>query len=243
MKEKKNQWDEKARNYNRYSPDNSRFEAKVIHKIEELGIDFSQKNIIDVGAGTGAYTIRLAKKAHFVVAMDFSSQMLEVLKEDAIKEKVSNLKTQVSSWSDYELEQTFDIAFTTMSPALSNENDFLKFHKCAQTKIYLGWAGQRDSDILQKLFEVHDTFYTPPNGSQELKNWLNSQKIPFTCKEFDELKISTCKDEEGLEKYKWHLEIRDVIPQEKLILNVLKDFSKDGIITETTKNKMNLIIW
>lgn len=62
MKEKKNQWDKKAKNYNRYNPDNSRFEAKVIHRIEELGIDFSQKNILDVGAGTGVYTIRLAKK-------------------------------------------------------------------------------------------------------------------------------------------------------------------------------------
>lgn len=241
--EKNKQWDKKAQNYNRYNPDDTRFEAKILQDLKTLGVNFTNKEVLDVGAGTGVYSIRIAKMAKNISAIDFSSQMLEVLKEDATKENLENITTQTTSWGNFHFEKPFDISLCTMSPALDTHEDFEKFDKSAKTKIYLGWAGKRDSDILSALFKAHKQTYKAPNGSAQIKSWLQNNEKSFTCKEIEELKVSTCKAENGLNKYEWHLEIREVTPNEELVKEVLEKFTKDGIITEHTTNLINLIIW
>jgi SAM-dependent methyltransferase len=244
MEEKKQaQWDKKAKNYRRYDAKQANFQTKIFQELEHLGITFHNKTVLDVGAGTGIYTIAIAKEAKTVLALDFSSQMLQVLQEDAKTHNVDNITTETTSWRNFTPQKTFDISLSTMSPALDSDEDFEKFDKSATTKIYLGWAGKRDSDILNALFEVHKHIYKAPNGSKHIKNWLKKNQKSFTCKDLTELKTSTCKQEEGIEKYKWHLEIREVNPDIELVQQVLKKFTKGGIITEKALNHINLIIW
>lgn len=243
MSKKAQQWNKKAQNYSRYTDGSERFEAKLLAQVHEFGIAFEDKTLIDVGAGTGVYTLRLAQSAKEIFALDFSEEMLKVLEEDAQKLNLKNILTCKSSWTQFEPEKHYDIAFSTMSPALDKSEDFQKFHDIADTKIYLGWAGQRDSDILSALFKAHKATNTPPNGAQKLTTWLKKKKITFTCKDIEELKISTCKCEDAYDKYAWHLEIREVSPEPKILKEVLETFCKDGIVTERTTNKMQLIIW
>lgn len=243
MQDKAKKWDKKSKNYPRYNPNKEKFEAKAIQKIKENHVSFQGKNILDVGAGTGVYTLRLALEAKSVVAMDFSADMLMVLEEDAKNIGLENISTCKSSWQEYESEKNFDIAFSTMSPALQEDADFIKFHNIATKKIYLGWAGMRDSDILNALFQAHNMTNTPPNGALTLKSWLIKNNINFTCEEFEELKISTCKCDEALQKYMWHLEIRDIKADETIVKDCLKKFCIDGIVTEKTQNRMSLLLW
>jgi SAM-dependent methyltransferase len=240
---KAHQWNQKAQNYNRYKEDADRFEAKLLKKILDKGLSFSHKTVIDVGAGTGVYTLRLAQSTKEVFALDFSEEMLKVLEKDAQKLNLKNILTCKSSWTQFHPTKHYDIAFSTMSPALESNEDFAKFHEIATTKIYLGWAGKRDSDILNALFLEHDAINTPPNGAKKLRAWLKNNQISFTCEDIEELKISTCKCEDAYAKYAWHLEIRNVKPKEEILKKVLKDFCKDSIVTERTTNQMQLIIW
>ncbi len=80
-----NKWDEKAKNYSRYSSCNNTFEANVLKTIKNLGIDFANKNIIDIGCGTGVYTLHVARFAKKVIGIDYSINMLEILNEDSKK--------------------------------------------------------------------------------------------------------------------------------------------------------------
>ncbi len=243
MSKKEQQWDEKAKNYSRYNPDDSRFEAKLLDKMTKKGIDFSAKTIIDVGCGTGVYTLRLAKEAKSVDALDFSLSMLEVLEHDAKELGLENIFTCKTSWSDYESQKNYDIAFSTMSPALDNDEEYQKFHAIAKTKIYLGWAGVRDSDVLGALFDAHGKKNSAPNGAAKLKAWLQKNHISYTAEEIEELKISTCSCADAPSKYRWHLEMREIEVDEKILKEILEKFCKDDIVTERTLNKMNLIIW
>lgn len=243
MDKQAKKWDEKAKSYNRYSSDEDRFEAKLLQKILAKEISFQNKRIIDIGAGTGVYTIRVAQDAKEVLALDFSSEMLEILKKDALTLGLQNISIQQTSWDAFKYSNTFDIALCTMSPALESDEDFQKFHDIATTKIYLGWAGIRDSNILNNLFKAHGKINRAPNGSAKLKNWLDKKRKFYMVEPIEELRVSTCKAEDGEAKYKWHLEIRGVEANENIIKDVLQNFTKDGIITETTTSHMNLIIW
>ncbi len=240
-----NKWDEKAKNYARYSPCKNSFEANVLDTLKKLKINFTDKSVLDIGCGTGVYTIRVAKVAKRVDGLDFSENMLQILKEDAQKLGINNITTHHTTWSDFPLpSQRYDIALCTMSPAVKTQNDLEKFHSSATTKIYLGWAGVRDNTILDDLFLAHNSIYSPPNGAKRVKKWLHVEGIRYKLENFEELKIKIRSFEEAVENYTWHLKVRGLEPEIKKIKEILEPLrNKEGNITEQTINKMDLIIW
>ncbi|MFK5880873.1 MAG: class I SAM-dependent methyltransferase [Sulfurospirillum sp.] len=242
---KMNKWDEKAKNYARYSPCKNSFEANVLEALKKTGIDFKDKTILDIGCGTGVYTIRIAKVAKSVDGLDFSANMLQILKEDAQSLDIKNIKTYHTTWADFDIKDTiYDIALCTMSPAIKLNSDLEKFHLSAKKKIYLGWAGVRNNTVLDDLFLAHNSIYTPPNGAKRVKKWLYTKSIKYQLKNFEELKIKVRCFEEAVENYTWHLKIRGLEPNTEKIKKILGPLrNEDGKITEQTINKMDLIIW
>ncbi len=240
-----NKWDEKAKNYSRYTEGDDRFEAKILKAIKDLNFTFENKTVLDIGCGTGVYTLRIAKIALHVNGIDASKEMLEILKTDAKNLGITNITTEHTSWEAFKLpDKLYDFAICTMSPALSIDKDFEKMTKCAKTKIYLGWAGKRSSDVLNEMFKIHNVTFTPPNGAKKLQNWLDHEKKFYQLLPFDEERTTKKNFAQALENFTWHLEIRGITPNENKIKKVLEKFcDKDGNIIENMTNNMNLIIW
>jgi len=238
-------WDEKAKNYSRYTEGEDRFEANVLKSIESLHVSIKDKSIIDIGCGTGVYTLRVAGQALHVDGVDSSKEMLEVLKKDAKELNLTNIETFVKSWDQFTLPpEKYDIALCTMSPAVNNEESYTKMTDCAKTKIYLGWAGKRSSAVLEEIFKIHNKTYTPPNGAEKLRKWLDSKSIVYQLLEFDEERETKKEFEKALENFAWHLEVRGVVPDRNKIRKVLEEFcDKDRNIIEKMTNHMNLIVW
>jgi len=61
--------------------------------LEFLG-DISGKTIMDIGAGSGYFSVKLAKKGANVIAADVNDEFQALLKEGIKKEKVENLTTR-----------------------------------------------------------------------------------------------------------------------------------------------------
>jgi len=237
-------WDKKAKNYSRYNEDKESFEQGVFSGLDSLHVNFENKTLLDVGCGTGVYTIHLAKKCLHVDGIDSSKEMLEVLKIDATKLNISNIKTLHTDWTSFTCKEKYDFALSTMSPALGTDEDIEKFTNIAKTKIYLGWAGKRDTEIIEELFKAHGSVYKAPNGALKVKNWLEENKKFYQMVPFDEEKIRTRKFDDSVENFMWHLDVRGIKPDIKIIKTVLNNFcDKDGYVTETTINHMNLIVW
>ena len=78
----KTKWDKKAANYSRYSSTLNPFMKKVFDFIKLNKISFKNKSVVDIGCGTGVYTIEIAKSAKEVLCNDLSYPMLEVILED-----------------------------------------------------------------------------------------------------------------------------------------------------------------
>ena len=57
-------------------------------------------SVLDIGCGPGTLTIPLAKKAKSVTALDFSSEMIRILKINADKSGINNIDYVTSSWQD-----------------------------------------------------------------------------------------------------------------------------------------------
>ncbi len=244
MKILREKWDKKARHYNRYTDDHEVLEAHICRHIQEAGVDFSDKNILDIGCGTGVYTLRFAQKARNVDAVDISPAMLKILNEDARNIGLHTITTYQSSWEDFVLTHTYDIAIATMFPALKEHAHFQKMHDAAPTKLFLGWGGKQGTELIEALFREHGGIYRPPNSATILKQWLDTHQIPHTLIAHTEEKVKKSLFAEAVEKYSWHLKVRGIVPQKEKISSVLQAYQdRKGIVVERTRNYLNLIIW
>lgn len=56
--------------------------------------------VLDVGSGPGTLALPLARQVRKVTAMDYSSQMLAILKQQADNEKLFNIEAVEAAWDD-----------------------------------------------------------------------------------------------------------------------------------------------
>jgi len=238
-------WDKKAQHYNRYTTDKNVLEVAICQKIVDAGIQLEGKRILDIGCGTGAYTLRVAHKASHIDAVDISPEMLRILRADAKSHHLNNITTYISSWEAYTLPHApYDIAIATMFPALKKAQHFQKMHDAADTKLFLGWGGKRGTELIEALFETHGGTYQPPNSATTLKTWLESEQHPYQVIEHTEEKIRIKSWEEAIENYSWHLKARGMPPQRAKITQVLEQYrNAEGEVLERTMNYLNLVIW
>ena len=100
-------WDRLANRYSRQQiSDPAMYEKKLAmtqsHLTEEC-------NVLEFGCGTGSTALIHAPKVKHLLAIDFSTKMIEIAKEKARESQVSNLEFRCATLSDLpEEEQSFD---------------------------------------------------------------------------------------------------------------------------------------
>ncbi|EAI0690655.1 class I SAM-dependent methyltransferase [Campylobacter coli] len=235
-----NLWDKKAKNYARYNQKLNSIQEQSFKELEKLNISFKDKDIIDIGCGTGVWTLHLAQNAKEITALDNAKAMLEILKEDAKKLQLTNIKYEnctFTEWVDKNQNAQFDIVFLSMSPALQDEKDYLNFIQLAKFRIYLGWADYRKSDFLDPIFKHFDTEFKGIY-KQDLESYLLENNINFHKFVFDETRTVERKKDEAIENALWHLDMNGV----KASKQDLEAFVK-GDIKEIIRSKIKLLIF
>ena len=239
-------WDKKAKQYGRFSKNLTSFQENIFTKIAQRGISFEDKTILDIGCGTGIYTLHLALKAKKITALDFSQEMLDILAIDARTEHLDDkIIFTCSDWQTYDKNASFDIIFSSMSPAFKSDGDFEKMHNSTKEScIYLGWGGKRESELLDAVFKAHGFALKAPPGSEKLKLWLEKKKITNTCEYIEDEWIAQKSVEEAIESVLWHFEINDLKPDTKLVQKmVLEKAGGEDFVNFSVKVGLELISW
>lgn len=234
-----NLWDKKAKTYARYNEKLNTLQKQSFEYLQKLKITFEDKSIIDIGCGTGVWTLHLAKEAKEILALDSAKTMLEILQEDAKTLHFTHIKCENLSfkeWIQKNPHSSFDIAFLSMSPALEDTKAYEDFLNLAKIKIYLAWADYRKSDFLDPIFQHFNTefkgFY-----KQDLEAYLLEKNIVFHKIVFDEVRQIQRSKEDALENALWHLHMNGC----ELSKEALGDLIKTDVV-ETIKAKIKLII-
>ncbi|EAL2830296.1 class I SAM-dependent methyltransferase [Campylobacter lari] len=229
-----NLWNKKAKSYARYSSNLNEIQKVTFAKLGSL----QGKIMVDIGCGSGVWTLHLAQKAKSVLGVDSSSVMLEILQEDAKTHAISNVRTLNLDFENfYKNNNTnFDLAFLSMSPALQNEKDYKAFLSLASKKVYLGWASRRKSSFLDPIFEHFNThfkgFY-----EEDLQSFLNVQSIPYEYEIFNETRVVKRDKDSAIENALWHLSMNGINANKQ----ELESFVKDEV-EEIIEAKIKLLI-
>ncbi|MFQ6342838.1 class I SAM-dependent methyltransferase [Campylobacter sp. VTCC 70190] len=234
-----NLWDKKAKTYARYNEKLNTLQKQSFEYLQKLKITFQDKSLIDIGCGTGVWTLHLAKEAKEILALDSAKTMLEILQEDAKTLNFTHIKCENLSfkeWIQKNPHSSFDIAFLSMSPALEDTKAYEDFLNLAKIKIYLAWADYRKSDFLDPIFKHFNTefkgFY-----KQDLEAYLLEKNIVFHKIVFDEVRQIQRSKEEALENALWHLSMNKITTSREIV----SSFVENDII-ETIESKIKLLI-
>ena len=82
-KSDENSWDKKSESYAKFSGEPGSFGKRVFEILRGWGVSFVGKSVLDVGAGTGVYSLYLASLGAKVTAIDSSEGMLRELRRSA----------------------------------------------------------------------------------------------------------------------------------------------------------------
>ena len=242
MREK---WNKKAKTYAKFDGNLSEFGKRIFAIFRDENIDFEGKTLIDVGAGTGVYSLYLATLGAKVCALDSSEGMLNELRKSALKygirlEKIIN--DDFANFAKFN-ERKFDIAFLSMAPALQSEADFDSFLALGERKIYINWASDRNSSMLAPIFAHFGVEKSPVDlSTQNFELNLKNKSIKFSSHLLSEKRIMKRNLGEAVENALWHLGMSDVKANSYEVQKLLENKVQNGIITDEINATFKIFI-
>jgi SAM-dependent methyltransferase len=223
---------------------------RVIALVKGQGVEIAHRTILDIGCGTGIYTLPLAREAAMVTGLDDSEAMLARMVEATSAAGLQNVGPVTASWKTIDpavhgFEKAFDIAWVSMSPAVQSLPDFEKMEQCTRTWcVYIGWGRKRKNDLMEEIFRLHDLAFGPPPGVEAAYDILvHSGRTPCFPKFFEASWKWTGTVEDALEEMVGFIEMHGGRPRHREIEKVLSRYERDGRVSHTTEVEEGLMVW
>jgi SAM-dependent methyltransferase len=192
--------------------------------IEYLGrqdplMDFALGNmgeidsVLDIGAGTGRWTLPLADKARQVTAIEPSEKMLNLLQDNILSSKKTNILIVRSTWENAADIKTHDIA--VCAHGIYTSPDFSgyirKMEKLASKQCYLELRLPPADGVIGELYQqIYGVFHDSPNAVVAYNALYEMGIYPNMMIEEG---ISNWVDhtlDEAKDRAKFHLHLKDV---------------------------------
>ncbi|ADD68362.1 Tellurite resistance methyltransferase, TehB, core [Denitrovibrio acetiphilus DSM 12809] len=237
-------WNKRAATYPRFKDETTGFEDSVIEMIQEKGVPLKGKTILDIGCGTGRYTLRLAKIAKDVTGTDISEDMLAIMDADARDEGLSNLKSIRVNWKEYTTDERWDVTFCTITPAVKTPEDFAKMVDYAlENVVFLGWHGRVEPEMVMNVYAKFGIAPMKLDFADSFIKWLDENKLNYTHTPMTDEWERHRSIEEMVEKLADEIREYNVEPDNAVIRAELEKYSEDGVnLAYATIVNLGLII-
>lgn len=221
----------------------------VLSKVRQMGVRLNGSTVMDIGCGTGIFSLPISFMASFVLAIDYSeamiSRMISLLKE----KKSENVQVICADWRDIEitsmgLKKAFDVVWASMTPAIKTIYDFLKMEMCSKKWcVYIGWGSKRRNELLEQLYRIHKVAYRPPPGvisAHKILTHIGRKPEVF----FFETSWTWKGDiEAAFENFCAYMEVEKRKPKKDEIKRLLEKYQKNGMISHTTYAEQGILVW
>lgn len=245
-------WDNSSINYDA-SVGNERID-EVIERLENLGYINEYSTVLDIGCGTGAYSIALSGVCKVVDALDFSEGMLNVLREKIKVEGIDNINIIKRDWNRIDIEdecmyKKYDFVICSLNPGCYSPSEFLKIIKVSKSYCcYIGTDGKVKNNILDK---ADNNILGRKIEKEDISNVIYPFNILYSLGYRPEIFYTNCSwkntfnEEQAINKLtkRYSKQIR----LDNNINNKIRCFVKSNLVEnkyiEEAKNNLGVIIW
>ncbi|MEA5084785.1 MAG: class I SAM-dependent methyltransferase [Lachnospiraceae bacterium] len=209
--------------------------------------------VLDVGCGAGSYALTLAAHCKKVIGIDLSPRMIEIAKERALKENITNVEFFCADWHEMDLskkgyEENFDLVFAHMTPAVQSWDTFLKLSQASRGWCALSKPTRRVdpvSDEVKKLVGISEKRESSDEDIVYAFELLWSKGI-CPMLEYEKQKWNMKKNfEEAYGLYVNRLKTyrKLSLEEEEKVVAYLKSIAKDGFICEDVDTTITTMVW
>jgi len=128
----------------------------IVRYLIDAGWMHNNAAVLDIGSGTGAYSLTFAKHCSEVTALDMDAASLSVLGNRAAQLGLSNISCVQSMWEDYEAGNRFSLTFSSLCPAVCTYEELLKMESmttktCCLIAVTRGSYDLHRKELTQRL--------------------------------------------------------------------------------------------
>jgi len=245
-------WDCMASSFNKFTVptvEDSQF-LKLILDNHMINSSFQ---VLDVGCGSGKYSMALSNLCESIIGIDLSPKMVENANNNKEIYKVSNVKFYCEDWSNFDLSKhgfntKFDLVFAHMTPAINSAETFEKLSKASKKYCVLCKPTRRNDPVSEKVKELVGINKNKESCDMDIAYafemlWLQGYepKVEYEKQVWNMEK--TLEEAFGLyiNRVKSYKDI--TLEEEKIIKKYLESICKDGLVVEKVNTTIATIYW
>lgn len=204
--------------------------------------------VLEIGCGTGAYTLDFAAKCKHVTAVDMSEQMLCVLKKRAAAQKITNITYHQSLFENLPENKQYDFVFAAMCPAVCDYESLMKFERLSKNHCCLVSVAKNSSSKLRKELRMQLTDKPLKGLSPDIIyqfHLLYALGRYPTIQFVHSVSNSAIPLEEAIERYQIYFDIfgYDQPKHHDIIRTYLSQNSENGMCTDNITYHMAIMNW
>lgn len=119
-------WDSISEIYDEIERSSEAIVKEALKVIKDEKLISKHSRVLEIGCGSGAFTIPLSREVEIVYALDSSEGMLSKLKDKVEDMGISNIKIINQRWEDTVFSEKFELVFAAFCPAINNRESLVK---------------------------------------------------------------------------------------------------------------------
>lgn len=219
----------------------------------EVGQNAKFGNVLDIGCGTGFYSIQFSRISEYVMATDISKNMLDYAKANSEAERRNNIDFVKKPWSEFKIEEfqckeKFDLVFASMSPAIDSYEDLVKMINCGKSLYFLSGFVERKDSIKDELSKIILNSHESNSNGNKIYNAFNIlwnmgyyPKVSYKNSNWERHKSA---DEFYMEFLNYFERAKTLTEEDKYIIkNYIENKAVGGILEEKITSKVAWLSW
>lgn len=209
-----------------------------------------ESSVLDIGAGYGRVAIPLAREVRRMIVVEPAHPFMNRLKDNARQEGANNMEFAEEFWSDFLLQENYDLVYSTWSPAVRDPAALMKMHEASRDYcvLELGATPVHKLEFFGQVYPLATgEVFRPPGNYLNILTTLYDHDIYAnleTWRSESEIKYSNM--QEAVDSWSWELSRYTHITDE--MVERLRQFYQsrmkpDGSYTFSLKGGVSCMIW
>lgn len=224
------------------------FPSEVTSFLVHEKILTSSTSVLDIGAGTGAFTLPFAAVCKSVTALDMCQGALDVLQTRCREKNLANVEAVAGMWETFPLENKYDLTFASMCSAICDKQEIINMESitvehCCLLTIARGSHSKHRMGLRKRLLDA------PPVGLSSdviyIYNMLYAMGRFPDIKYYRECQHSRMTVEEAYDIYRIYFKIFGLSGEktDSTIHRYLEENAVDGFLYDETQMNSALLYW